>query len=280
MRNLIITYRHVPDGDADAYDRHWSALRDAARAGGVRAWRYRSVEAADEYVEFLEEPATGMVPGARLLAIREALDAGSPPLSARNWSEAPVDAQPPAAGDDRAALLALFRERSLRRGEFVLSSGAKSDYYIDARPATMSAAGQRLIGRLGLAAMDGRGWRASAVGGLTLGADPVAYAIAHASAREDRAVDAFTVRKQAKTHGTGRRVEGNLATGDAVVVIEDVLTTGGSALDAVHAVEAEGARVLGVLTLVDREAGGSDRLAEEGYAVAALFTVSELLGDR
>jgi len=173
----------------------------------------------------------------------------------------------------------LFRERSFRRGEFVLSSGAKSDYYIDARPATMSAPGQRLIGRLGLAAIDGRGWDAAAVGGLTLGADPVAYAIAHASSREGRDIDAFTVRKQPKTHGTGRRVEGNLAAGDAVVVIEDVLTTGGSALDAIRALESEGARILGVLTLVDREAGGSDRLAAEGYAVAALFTVSELLGD-
>jgi len=278
MRNLTVTYRNVSDDAADAYDRHWSALRDAARAGGLGAWRFRSVEAGEEYIEFVEEPEPGVAQGTRVVAIRQALDAESPPVSARNWSEAPVGAPSPAVADDRAALLALFRERSLRRGEFTLSSGATSHYYIDARPATMSARGQRLIGRLGLAAIVGRGWTAAAVGGLTLGADPVAYAIAHASAREGGAVDAFTVRKQAKQHGTGRRVEGNLSAGDAVVVIEDVLTTGGSALEAVRAVEAEGARVLGVLTLVDREAGGSDRLAAEGYAVAALFTVSELLG--
>jgi len=277
MRNLTVTYRHVPDDDTDAYDRHWSALRDAARAGGLRAWRYRSAEAGDEYIEFLEAPEPGAREDLRTASMRIALDAALPPVSARSWYEAPSDPPRQAGVDDRAALLALFRERSLRRGEFVLSSGAKSDYYIDARPATMSATGQRLIGRLGLAAIDARGWQAAAVGGLTLGADPVAYAIAHASARVGRGIDAFTVRKQAKQHGTGRRVEGNLVDGDAVVVIEDVLTTGASALDAVGAVEAEGARVLGVLALVDREAGGSDRLAEKGYTVAALFTVTELL---
>jgi orotate phosphoribosyltransferase len=280
MTNLTVTYRNVSDDDRDAYDRQWSALRDAARAGGMRAWRFRSAEAGDEYIEFFEEAERDAAEGLRASAIRTALDAAFPPLSARGWCEAPVEAPGRDGVDDRTELLALFRERSLRRGEFVLSSGAKSDYYIDARPATMSAAGQRLIGRLGIAALDARGWQADAVGGLTLGADPVAYAIAHASARHGRNVDAFTVRKHAKAHGTGRRVEGNLADGAAVVVIEDVLTTGGSALDAIRAVEAEGASVLGVLALVDREAGGSDRLAKEGYAVAALFTVSELLDDR
>jgi orotate phosphoribosyltransferase len=278
MKNLTVTYRLVPDEWSETYDRTWIALQDAARASGLRAWRYRSAEAGDEYIEFLEvaDATTSTGP---TLAIRQALDDMAPAISERSWKEAPAPVPGADGPDERAALLDLFRERSLRRGEFQLTSGAKSSYYIDARPATMSAAGQRLIGRLGLAAIDGRGWKPVAVGGLTLGADPVAFAIAHASARADRPVDAFTVRKQAKAHGTGRRVEGNLSAGDSVVVIEDVLTTGGSALEAARTVEAEGARVLGVLTLVDREAGGSDRLAVEGYAVAALFTVSELLAE-
>jgi orotate phosphoribosyltransferase len=95
--------------------------------------------------------------------------------------------------DDRARLRELLRERSLQQGDFTLASGARSSYYIDARPTTMSGAGQRLIGRLGLAALDAAGWRPAAVGGLTLGADPVAYAIAHAAALDGRSLDAFTV---------------------------------------------------------------------------------------
>lgn len=178
---------------------------------------------------------------------------------------------------DRAALLQLLRDRSLRRGDFVLASGARSSYYIDARLTTMSGAGQLLIGRLGLAAMDERGWRPDAVGGLTLGADPVAYAIAHAAAAAQRSLDAFTVRKEAKGHGTGRLIEGNLGEGNAVVLVEDVITTGGSALKAKQAVEAAGATVIGVLAVVDREQGGREKIQDAGCDVATLATASELL---
>jgi orotate phosphoribosyltransferase len=180
---------------------------------------------------------------------------------------------------DRTALLALLRDRSLRRGDFVLASGARSSYYIDARLTTMSGAGQLLIGRLALAAIDARGWRPESVGGLTLGADPVAYAIAHAAAAAQRPIDAFTVRKEAKAHGTGRLIEGNLHEGSRVVVIEDVITSGGSALRAVEAVSAAGAEVLGVLAVVDREQEGRARIEEAGHGVIALFTASELLGE-
>ncbi|HSJ24535.1 MAG TPA: orotate phosphoribosyltransferase [Longimicrobiales bacterium] len=178
---------------------------------------------------------------------------------------------------DRAALLQLLRDRSLRRGDFVLASGARSSYYIDARLTTMAGAGQLLIGRLGLAAMDERGWAPVSVGGLTLGADPVAYAIAHAAATAQRSLDAFTVRKQAKEHGTGRRIEGNLREGDAVVVVEDVITSGGSALNAKQAVEEAGATVLGVLAIVDREQGGTEKIRDAGCDVIALATAGELL---
>jgi len=178
---------------------------------------------------------------------------------------------------DRTALLQLLRDRSLKRGDFVLASGARSSYYIDARLTTMSGAGQLLIGRLGLAAMDAQGWHAESVGGLTLGADPVAYAIAHAAAFAQRGLDAFTVRKEAKAHGTGRRIEGNLAEGTRIVLVEDVITSGGSALQAKQVVEEAGAVVLGVMAVVDREQGGREKIAESGCGVVSLFTASELL---
>lgn len=177
---------------------------------------------------------------------------------------------------DHAALLRLLHQRSVRHGDFTLASGAKSTYYIDARPTTMSAEGLELIGRLGLAALRAKGWAPSAVGGLTMGADPVAYAVAVASRQAPPAVDAFSVRKEAKGHGTRRRVEGNFRAGDAVVVVEDVITSGGSALQAIASVEEEGGTVLGVLAVVDREQGGRAKLAERGCDVAVLTTVTEL----
>jgi orotate phosphoribosyltransferase len=183
------------------------------------------------------------------------------------------------AAQDRDALRELLRTRSLRTGDFVLSSGQRSTYYIDARLTTMSGAGQLLIGRCGLRELDARGWAPVAVGGLTLGADPVAYALAHAAAASGRQLDAFTVRKEAKEHGTGRLIEGHLDAGAPVVIIEDTVTTGDSALRAVRAVTAAGGRVLGVLCVVDREEGGSRRIREAGYEVAPLFPASELLRD-
>lgn len=182
------------------------------------------------------------------------------------------------SGDERHTLLELLRARSLRTGDFVLASGARSSYYIDARLTTMSGSGQLLIGRRGLAELDARGWTPDAVGGLTLGADPVAYAIAHAAAASGRTIDAFTVRKQAKEHGTGRLIEGNLREGSRVLVVEDVITSGESALRAVRAVREAGARVIGVLAVVDREEGGRARIEAQGHVVAALFTAAELLG--
>lgn len=178
---------------------------------------------------------------------------------------------------DREQLRDLLRARSLRKGEFVLSSGARSAYYIDARITTMSGEGQRLIGRLGLEALDATGWDPACVGGLTLGADPVAYAIAHAAALQGRPLDAFTVRKEAKSHGTGRRIEGGFRAEGDVVVVEDVVTTGDSALRAIKVVEESQGRVLGVLSVVDREEAGRDRLEKAGYPLVSLFTASALL---
>jgi orotate phosphoribosyltransferase len=140
----------------------------------------------------------------------------------------------------------------------------------------MSAEGMVLIGREGVRAIREAGWRATAVGGLTLGADPVAYAIAAASFADGPAMDAFTVRKEPKQHGTQRLIEGNFAPGAAVVVVEDVITSGGSALKAIEAVTAEGGSVAGVLAVVDREQGGRERLKAAGFAVRTLTTASAL----
>lgn len=178
--------------------------------------------------------------------------------------------------DEHQALVRLLLQRSIERGDFVLASGARSSYYIDCRRTTMSAEGMVLIGRLGLAAIRRAGWAARAIGGLTMGADPVAYAIAAASFGSEVAVDAFSVRKEAKGHGTKRRIEGNYQPGWDVVVVEDVITSGGSALQAADVVEAEGGRVAGVLAVVDREQGGRAAIEARGYEVTALVSVSEL----
>lgn len=178
---------------------------------------------------------------------------------------------------DRERLADLLRNRSIRRGDFILASGGRSSYYIDARTTTMAGLGQLLIGRLGIAYLDATGWIPAAVGGLTLGADPVAYAIAHAAGRAGRELDAFTIRKESKSHGTGRRIEGGFRPDSDVVVVEDVVTSGDSALRAIQALEEARGRVLGVLAVVDREAGGRERLEKAGYSVISVFTASELL---
>lgn len=177
---------------------------------------------------------------------------------------------------DAALLDQLILERSVKRGHFVLASGRTSSFYIDCRLTTMSAEGLALIGRLGLAALRAEGWAPRSVGGLTMGADPVAYAVAAASVAARPIVDAFSVRKEAKAHGTGRRVEGNFAAGDRVVVVEDVITTGGSALKAIEAIREEGGEVLGILAVVDREEGGRAALEAAGWRVVSLSTATRL----
>ena len=140
----------------------------------------------------------------------------------------------------------------------------------------MSAEGMVLVGRLGLSEIVAMGWRPKAIGGLTMGADPVAYAIAAASFGTDFQMDAFSVRKEAKAHGTGQRIEGNFAPGDEVVVVEDVITTGGSAEQAIATVVSAGGIVLGVLAVVDREEGGRGYLEQAGRKVVCITTGSEL----
>ena len=177
---------------------------------------------------------------------------------------------------ERDALLALLHARSIRFGDFILSSGERSSFYIDARRTTMAAEGLELIGRLGLRAIRAAGWQPAAIGGLTLGADPVAYAVAMASRQSGPVIEAFSVRKASKEHGTRQRIEGNFEPGSPVVVAEDVITSGSSALQAVAAIREAGGTVLGVLAVVDREEGGRAAIEAVGVGVVALVGVGEL----
>lgn len=177
----------------------------------------------------------------------------------------------------RDDLITLLATRSAKRGTFTLASGRQSSLYIDARVTTMSPEGLSLIGPLGLNAIREVGWVADSVGGLTLGADPIACAISYASASTPTPLRAFTVRKEAKAHGTGKLIEGPFQPGDRVVVIEDTITTGGSARKAIDAVRDAGGTVAGVLALVDREEGGREALEALGLGVISLVRASDIV---
>ena len=179
--------------------------------------------------------------------------------------------------DNRDLLLSLLVQRSIRLGRFTLASGARSTYYVDARATTMTAQGLSLVGRVCLSYLRRASLDPTHVGGLTMGADPIAYAIARQSWDDGRPMDAFSVRKDPKDYGTRRRIEGGLPQDARVVVIEDAMTTGRSTLKAVGAIKEHGARVLAVLALVDREEGARERIEAEGHAVTSVFPASELL---
>ena len=172
----------------------------------------------------------------------------------------------------------LLIERSVRTGDFILASGKSSSFYVDARMTTMSPEGLALIGPLSLDLMQTTGWRPDSVGGLTLGADPVAFSISRASVDRLPLVRAFTVRKQTKTHGTGNLIEGPFKPDDKVVIVEDVVTTGKSALQAIDAVLQAGARILGVLAVVNRNEGGVAAIRNRGFETVSLVMIDELLG--
>ena len=167
--------------------------------------------------------------------------------------------------DDRAALLAQIKDKAVVHGRVTLSSGKEADYYVDLRRVTLDAEAAPLVGRVMLDLTSGLEY--DAVGGLTLGADPVATAMLHAAAAQGRKLDAFVVRKEGKAHGLQRRIEGPDVAGRRVLAVEDTSTTGGSVLTAVEALREAGAEVVGVAVIVERgaapavEAAGLDYLA-------------------
>jgi len=176
----------------------------------------------------------------------------------------------------RRRLEEILLQLSFKVGSFTLASGKTSDYYVDCRTTTLDPEGADLTARLLFERVQSLGQKVDSVGGLTLGADPMVAALIVRSQIEGSPIRGFIVRKEAKGHGRGRLVEGNLRKGDKVVILEDVVTTGGSALQAIAAAEAEGAQLVEVMAVVDREEGGREALAAKGYTLFALFTASEL----
>jgi orotate phosphoribosyltransferase len=173
---------------------------------------------------------------------------------------------------ERDDLRKLIHDLAVVWGRVTLSSGAEADYYVDLRRLTLHHAGAPLVGKVMLDLVDD--WDFDAVGGLTLGADPVAAAMLHEANRRSRALDAFVVRKEGKAHGLQRRIEGPGVAGRRVLAVEDTSTTGGSVLTAVEALRTEGADVVGTAVLVDRGASAAVRAAGLDFRTA--FTLTDL----
>jgi len=185
----------------------------------------------------------------------------------------------------RAALLEMLHSKSVFRGDFTLSSGAKSNFYVDCKLTTLDPEGAWLVGQLMhdliRKELVASSVSVNAVGGLTMGADPIALAVGMYShwAKDAVPLQVFSVRKSPKAHGQTKLIEGNFKRGDAVVVIDDVVTRGESTIAAIHAVENEGGTVAFVAVLVDRQEGGRDKIEAMGHRVVALFTKRDLLGN-
>lgn len=174
---------------------------------------------------------------------------------------------------DRDALARLIGEKALRFGEFTLASGKKANYYLDCREVTLDAQGARLVGEGMLDLLSGD--VPDVVGGMAIGADPITAAILTLAGMRSIPLRGVMVRKEAKQHGTGKYVEGPFRAGESLVVVEDVVTTGGSSLLAIERCEAVGLKVQRVLAIIDRLEGGREAFAAKGYKLTTLFTVRD-----
>lgn len=181
--------------------------------------------------------------------------------------------------DERQRLRELLLQKSCRTGKFTLTSGRTSDFYVDGKQTTLDAEGAYLCGRLLYALIREHDQTIDGVGGMTLGADPLVTAVSLISYLEKAPIPAFIVRKEAKGHGTGNFIEGksNIPLGGTVALLEDVVTTGGTLLKVIERVENEGFKVGLVATVMDRQEGGANILADKGYPLRAIFTKRELL---
>ena len=178
---------------------------------------------------------------------------------------------------DKPRLIEILKEKSVRFGHFVLVSGRESDFYVDGKQTTLDAEGSNIIAKLILEQLAPG---VKGIGGLSMGADPVASSVAAISWECGTPVQGFLIRKEAKGHGTGRSVEGrnSLGEGSPVCIVEDTTTTGSSLMRAVELAEAEGLRVVQTITVVDRQEGATQMMSEKGYTLEALVTREELEG--
>ena len=180
---------------------------------------------------------------------------------------------------EREQLKKILLEKSYRQGTFKLTSGKESDFYIDGKQTTLAADGAYLCGRLIFEIIKNCDKAIGAVGGMTLGADPLVTAVSIVSYLEEKPIPAFIVRKEPKKHGTEEYIEGrdNMPEGCYVALLEDVVTTGGTLIKVIDRVEAQGFKVGLVITVVDRQEGGAETLAKKGYELKSVFTRKELL---
>jgi orotate phosphoribosyltransferase len=179
----------------------------------------------------------------------------------------------------RERLLELLKEKAYKKGKVILTSGKESDFYIDCRPVTLHPEGAYLVGKLLYERLLHSPTAIGGVGGLTMGADPIATAVSLTSYLEGKPIPAFIVRKEPKKHGRGLWIEGisNLPEGTAVAIVEDVVTTGGSTLKAIERAGEAGLEVVRVLAIVDREEGGLANLQQKGFTLEALFSRYDFL---
>ena len=182
----------------------------------------------------------------------------------------------------REKLKNLIREKSLKFGDFTLASGKKAKYYLDGKQVTLDGEGAMLIGHgiLDLIRNEptfhsSEGKLPDAVGGMSIGADPITAAVITMGAINHVPLRGFMVRKQSKGHGTNQYIEGPVKQGDRVVIVEDVVTTGGSSLEAIERVEAAGITVLGVVAIIDRMEGGAKAFTDKGYVFRSLLTIQD-----
>jgi orotate phosphoribosyltransferase len=175
---------------------------------------------------------------------------------------------------DREALIALFREKALKFGSFTLASGKKATYYLDGKQVTLNPHGARLVGEGILDLLDPDAMPA-AIGGMSIGADPITAAVVTMSAVRGTPILGFMVRKQSKGHGTNQYIEGPVQPGDEVVIVEDVVTTGGSSLEAIQRAQDFGLKVARVIAIVDRMEGGAKAFANAGHSFSSLLTIQD-----
>ena len=175
---------------------------------------------------------------------------------------------------DQDALIALVREKALKFGDFTLASGKKATYYLDGKQVTLDPAGARLVAE-GILDLLADGPMPAAVGGMSIGADPITAAVVTMSAVRETPLKGFMVRKESKGHGTNQYIEGPVQPGEEVVIVEDVVTTGGSSLTAIERVEAFGLKVARVIAIIDRMEGGAEAFAQRGYQLCSLLSIRD-----